>query len=123
MIKQLSIDEMKRIFKNMKIEDRSILMGMVNDKVQTQLIDCLDIYQKNDFFFYQEFNRKEKTQNSSEQFVDQLVENFYGDNNQRIPFARIEEGYVQCIPDPKVRNGFITVQLVKPTAKTENKKV
>ena len=97
-------------------------MGMVNDKVQTQLLKSLDTPQENAFFFYQEFNMTEQTQASSRQFVDQLVDKFYGENNQRIPFARIEEGYVQCIPDPKVSNGFITVQIVKSIAKTENKK-
>ena len=31
-----------------------------------------------------------------------------------MPFEKIEDGFVQCIPDPEKPNGFITVQIVEP---------
>ena len=67
---------------------------------------------------------KEKTHATSKQYVDNLLKNFYSNNNQRTPFARIEDGYVQCIknPDPEVKDGFITVQIVTPSLTTHNKK-
>ena len=45
---------------------------------------------------------------------------FYEENNQLVPFAKIEDGYVQCIQDPEVPNGFITVQVVESVSKTSN---
>lgn len=96
---------------------------MLNESVNEQLIETLNISAKNDLFFYQEFNMREKTNSSSKQFVDSLINNFYTDNNQRTPFARIEHGYVQCVPNPKHENSFITVQIVKPPSKTDNAKI
>ena len=123
MIKQMQISDLKELFKNMQIEDQALLLGMVNDNVATLLEQELSQYGKNDLFFYREFNMKEKTKSTPKQYVDTLMQNFYSDNNQRTPFARIEGGYVQCIHDPKVKNGFITVQIVTPPAQTMNKKV
>ena len=99
------------------------MMGILNDQTQQMLIDTLSVEKQNEFFFYQHFNIKEKTDADTKKFVADLVDDYYEMNNQYVPFAKIEDGYVQCIQDPYVENGFITVQLTKcqaPTANTRN---
>ena len=51
----------------------------------------------------------EKTHTDKETFIKEIMTKFHEDNNQLVPFQKIEDGYVQCIHDPQVKNGFITV--------------
>jgi hypothetical protein len=40
---------------------------------------------------------KEKTDKTSQKFIDDLVTEHYSKNNQHVPFAKIDDGYVQVI--------------------------
>ena len=37
-----------------------------------------------------------------------------------MPFLKIEDGYIQCIHNPHIANGFIAVQVVEPSYLTDN---
>ena len=65
----------------MDMEDQSILMGLLNDQTKQMLIDSLSIEKQNEFFFYQNFNIKEKTDVDTKKFVANLVEDYYDLNN------------------------------------------
>ena len=105
------------------MEDQSLLLGMLKDETESMLISKLSTEQQNELFFFQKFNMKEKSGLDTKKFVGNLIDDFYKQNNQFVPFAKVENGYVQCIQDPNVDDGFITVQLTKcaaPTANTRN---
>lgn len=63
---------------------------------------------------------REKTPKDSAEFINSLVDTYYSNNNQVVPFDKIDDGYVQCIHDPNVANGFITVQIVEPSYYVDN---
>lgn len=65
----------------MEMEDQSILMGLLNDETKQMLIDSLSIEKQNEFFFYQNFNIKEKTAEDTKKFVANLVDDYYELNN------------------------------------------
>lgn len=67
------------------------------------------------------FEQLENSGKTSKEFIDDLVKDYYNQNNQVVPFDKIEGGYVQCISNPQVVNGFITVQIVQPRYKVDNK--
>ena len=104
---------MKDLFKSLEIEDKSIMMGMVNDSTALMLKEELSNAEKTELFFYNHFNMHEKTKSDKKKFVKDIMGKFYEENNQLVPFAKIEDGYVQCIQDPEDPNGFITVQVVE----------
>ena len=111
---------MKDLFKSLEIEDKSIMLGMVNDETADWLKNDISNAEKTELFFYDHFNMSEKTQSDKKKFVKDIMGKFYEENNQLVPFAKIEDGYVQCIQDPEVQNGFITVQVVKSVSNTNN---
>lgn len=37
-----------------------------------------------------------------------------------MPYERIEDDYVQAIPNPQVENGYITVQIIEPQYDVNN---
>ena len=119
-LKSLEMAEMIELFRSLSIEDKSILLGMVNEETAALLKLELSSSQTSELFFFQQFNSREKTPNDKETFINDIMTKFYEDNNQFVPFSKIEDGYVQCIPDPEVDNGFITVQIVKSVAQTNN---
>lgn len=87
---------------------------MLDKKIADTLID-LNMEkpeEKQMFFHYQQFSQAERTEGTPDSFVNNILEKFYEDHNQYVPFNKIEDGYVQCIPDPNVKNGYITVQLI-----------
>ena len=104
----------------MEMEDESILLGMLSEETKQLLLNTLSVEQQNELFFYQHFNLKEKTDMDTKKFVSNLADDYYEQNNQYVPFAKIEDGYVQCIQDPHVEGGFITVQITNRQAKTAN---
>ena len=91
-----------------------MLVGMLNEETKQKLVCTLDPEKQNEFFFYQNFNQQEKTDKNTQQFISSLITKYYEENNQNQPCARVEAGYVQCIKDPNVDEGFITVQIVEP---------
>ena len=93
---------------------------MVNDETALQLKNELSNAEMTELFFYNQFNMREKTQSDKKKFVKDIMGKFYEENNQLVPFAKIEDGYVQCIQDPYEPNGFITVQVVESVSKTNN---
>lgn len=46
---------------------------------------------------------------SSKDFIYELLNEHMTNNNQVVPFEKIEDNYVQVIPNPNVENGYITV--------------
>ena len=52
---------MKDLFKSLEIEDKSILLGMVNDETALELKNELSNAEMTELFFYNQFNMREKT--------------------------------------------------------------
>ena len=42
MIKQLQLNDLKELFTHMDIQDRSLMLGMVNETVNKTLVDLLN---------------------------------------------------------------------------------
>jgi len=65
---------------------------------------------------------KESTDAKPDEFIDKLVKEHYSQNNQNVPFAKIDDGYVQVIRNPylKTGTGFIVVQVVTKQYETTN---
>lgn len=93
-LKSLEMHEMKELFKSLTIEDKSILLGMVNEETADALKLELSTAQTSELFFYQQFNSREKTPNDKKTFLNDIMTKFYEDNNQFVPFSKIEDGYV-----------------------------
>ena len=74
----------------------------------------LDESQKREMFFYSHFNLVEETKQDMHSFIDGLIEENKTQNNQFVPFEKIEGGFAQVIPNPLVPDGFITFQLISP---------
>lgn len=82
---------------------------MLNQEEADELTEILNPTEKAKFFFNQHFNMKEETEIDRAEFVNGLLSSFYENYNQFQPFAKLENGFTQCIPDPEVQNGYITV--------------
>ena len=52
---------MKDLFKSLEIEDKSIMLGMVNDETADWLKNDISNAEKTELFFYDHFNMSEKT--------------------------------------------------------------
>ena len=52
---------MRDLFKSLEIEDKSILLGMLNDETASNLKEELSNAEKTELFFYENFNMHEKT--------------------------------------------------------------
>ena len=52
---------------------------------------------------------------SSEEFIKNLQAEHREASDQSMPFDRVEDGFTQCIANPNVPNGFITVRIIEPT--------
>ena len=85
---------------------------MVNQPLRERLMQHLKEEEKREMFFYEHFTMEEKTTDKSKKFIDKLVKEHYEENNQVIPFAKIDGGYIQTIINPYVECGFIAVQVV-----------
>ena len=114
---------MVKLLKKLEIKDMASLLDMIDEKTGQKILSTLTPEQRVKFFFFKNFNQEIKTNLTAHDFVSTLHDQFYERNNESIPFAKMEEGYVQCIPNPQVYMGFITVQLVEPSYLTENTKV
>lgn len=95
---------------------------MLDDENQRLLQKELSPEQRKELFLYSHFEVREQTEQNSTNFIKGLVEDHYKQNNQYVPFDKIEAGYVQCIANPMVEdgNGFITVQIVEPQYPVDN---
>jgi len=102
------------------MKERSVLLGMLTTERGQQLLGMLPPEEQQEFFFYQNFNTQQQTNVDSATFVKNFYTNFFERNNQKIPFAKMEDGFVQCILNPHDAKGFITVQLCKPNYQTTN---
>lgn len=77
------------------------MLNLVNEETATNLKNSLSRAAKLLFFKYQnKFNQDEKIHTDKETFIKDIMTKFHEDNNQLVPFQKIEDGYVQCIPDP-----------------------
>ena len=120
MVEQLELGALRQLFMMSDLENRTQMITMCNENTRTLLEGRLSEKDKRELFFYKHFNKREKTEGTSESFIDDMLDHHYEKHNQVVPFDRIEEGYVQCIHNPYVNNGFITVQEVEPTYTVDN---
>ena len=67
---------------------------------------------------YSHFEVREKTDGTSESLINDMLAEFKEQNNQFVPFDKIEDGYVQCINTSN--RGYITVQIVEPKYPVDN---
>ena len=93
---------------------------MVNEELRNRLEGTLSEEGKREIFFYKHFTMEEKTNENSQEFIDKLVHDHYSQNNQIIPFAKIDGGYIQTMINPHVPCGFIAVQVVQKLYETDN---
>ena len=114
MINQLPHAGLMKLFLAMDLEDKAQLIVIVNEDLRKDLKELLNDEQRRDLFLYSHFEKTDKTLKGSEQFINELVDDFYTDNNQVVPFDKIEDGYVQCIRDSRNNDHFFTVQIVEP---------
>ena len=56
----------------------------------------------------------------SKEFIQEQLDEYTCNNNQNVPFDKIEEGYIQCVRDPRTKDRLITVQIVKPQYNVDN---
>ena len=62
----------------------------------------------------------EKTDVTSQEYINTLVKDHYQDNNHVIPFAKIDDGFIQTIKNPHEPNGFIAMQILTPRYRADN---
>lgn len=120
MVEQMSADHMGEMFLDLDLENRTQIISMVNDETRSMLESKLDDKGRNELFFYEHFTMEEKTNYTPKDFLEKLVRDHYDQNNQEVPFDKIDDGYIQVIQNTKVKSGFITVQVVEPKFKTSN---
>ena len=106
----------------MDLENKTLLLSMLNKESRKELEDQLTDDQKKEIFYYENFCVKESTDAKPDEFIDKLVKEHYSQNNQNVPFAKIDDGYVQVIRNPylKTGTGFIVVQVVTKQYETTN---
>ena len=112
--------QLEELMQILDMKERSVLLSIVSAECGEELIDKLKPEEKQEFFFFQNFNTEQQTKMDSKEFVERLHNQFFEKTNDKIPFAKMEDGYVQCILNPDVPKGFITVQLCKPGYTTKN---
>ena len=91
------------------MKDKATMMNMLKEDVRGMLLKTMADEELESYFFYKNFNQEIKTKSTSEDFVSGIFDQFHLENNHSVPFAKMEAGYVQCIPNPHVFQGFITV--------------
>jgi hypothetical protein len=95
----------------MKLENRTLLISMINKETRDKLETGLNEEQRKELFYYEYFSMRENTNSKPSEFIDNLVKENLANNNQHVPFAKIDDGFVQVIRNPylKTGTGFIVV--------------
>ena len=94
MVEQLDLGALRQLFMMSDLENRTQMITMCNENTRTLLEGRLSEKDKRELFFYKHFNKREKTEGTSESFIDDMLDHHYEKHNQVVPFDRIEEGYV-----------------------------
>ena len=81
MINQLPFDGLKRLFLAMELEDKSQLMGMVDEKRKDNLKKELTPDQLNDLFLFAHFELTQKTSMKSKEFIQEQLDEYTCNNN------------------------------------------
>ena len=119
-IHQLLEEDLEKIFLAMELEDQIDLMLFVDQSIRDRFKEILDPERKRAMFYSRRFQKNYETKMSSGDFVKELLKDHFQNNNQVIPFEKIDKDFVQCIPNPRVPNGYITVQIIEPQYKVSN---
>ena len=94
MVEQLELSALRQLFTMSDLENRTQMITMCNEDTRTLLEGRLSERDKRELFFYKHFNKREKTEGTSESFIDDMLTHHYEKHNQVVPFDRIEEGHV-----------------------------
>ena len=78
----------------MGLEDKTLLISMIRQGISKNLEAPLNEEMKNKLFYYEYFSKMENTDLKPNEFIDELVKENLTNNNQQVPFAKIDDGFV-----------------------------
>ena len=94
-IDQLSEEHIIKLFTMMKdLENRTALYMMLNAEYKKKCQKILTKEEAEELFLFGHFEEREFTSKTSREFIDTLLNDYYSQNNQVVPFDKIEGGYV-----------------------------
>jgi hypothetical protein len=67
---------------------------MIRQGIRKNLEAHLNEKMKNELFYYEYFSKMENTDLKPNEFIDELVKENLTNNNQQVPFAKIDDGFV-----------------------------
>ena len=94
LVSQLDDKDILKLFTSMDLENRTSIYMMLNMDYRKKCESILTADEKEELFLFGHFEEREFTQNTSKEFIDNLVRDYYSQNNQVVPFDKIEGGYV-----------------------------
>jgi len=78
----------------MGLEDKTLVISMIRQGIRKNLEAPLKEEMKNELFYYEYFSKMENTKLKPNEFIDELVKENLTNNNQQVPFAKIDDGFV-----------------------------
>ena len=94
-IDQLTEEHIIKLFTVMKdLENRTALYMMLNIDFKKKCQKILTKEEAEELFLFGHFEEREFSSKTSREFIDTLLNDYYSQNNQVVPFDKIEGGYV-----------------------------